>query len=115
MQLGDHVGDQGAPARLVRRPQPTAGIAVEVLVEEEVVLEVWIGLKLLVAAEDGTPPVLVAPEDADHAAAKLVSDLLQRPFLAGPDRAFDAKLVTVEFVEPVQALDDEIVERHPDR
>src|SRR5262245_35876462 len=115
MQLGDHVGDQGTPARLVRSAQTATGIAIEVLVKEEVVPEVRVGLKFLVVAENRTPPVLVAPEDVDHPAAKLVSDLLHRSLLAVADRALDAKLVAVELVESVQALDDEVVERHPDR
>src|ERR1700755_2449862 len=99
MQLGDHVGDQSTPAGLVRRPQTAAGIAVVVFVEEEVVLEVRISLQLLITAEHRAPSGAVAPEDVDHTAAQLISDLLQRSFLAGADGAFDAKLVTVEVVE----------------
>ena len=64
MELGDHVGDQRAPAGLMRGAQPAAGVAVEVFVEQDVVLEVRIGLELVVVAEDRAPPVLVAPEDA---------------------------------------------------
>ena len=53
MQLGDHVGDQRAPARLVRSAESAAGITVVVFMEQDVVLEMRIGLHLLVAAEDG--------------------------------------------------------------
>ena len=74
MQLRDHVGDQGTPAGLMRGPQAATGIAVVVFVEQEVVLEVRIGLQLLVTAEDGTSSVPVAPKDVDQAAAQLVSD-----------------------------------------
>src|SRR5262245_51359177 len=115
MQLADQVGDQGAPSRLVRGAETAAGVAIVIFVEQEVVLEVRIGLHLLVAAEDRSPSVAVAPEDVDQAAPQLVGDLFQRLLPAGPDRAFDAKLVAVELVELVQALDDQIVERHPDR
>ena len=54
-QLADQVGDEPGPAGLMRSAAAAAIVAVEVLVEQDVVLEVWIGLKFLVAAEDGAP------------------------------------------------------------
>src|SRR5262245_10748966 len=111
MQLGDHVGDQRAPARLVRSAEPAAGVAVVVFMEQDVVLEMRIGLHLLVAAEDGAASLVVAPEDADEAAAQVIGNLLQRYLAAGADRTFDPELVAIEVVVLVEALDEQIVER----
>ena len=56
----DGLGHQPGPAGLVAGAQPGAVVAVEVLVEEDVVAPVGIGLELLRAAVDGPPAVLVA-------------------------------------------------------
>src|SRR5215471_5090084 len=106
VQFGDHVGDQGAPAGLVRGAEPAAGVAVVVFVEQDVVLEMRIGLHLLVTAEDGAASLVVAPEDVDEASAQFVGNLLQRCLAAGADRTFDPKLVAVEIVVLVEALDE---------
>src|SRR2546427_8256826 len=56
LELVDHGGDQSSPPRLVRRAQPATGVAVEVLVEEDVIAEVRILPHLLRGAESGRPP-----------------------------------------------------------
>ena len=68
VELGDHIGDQPAPAGLMRSAKPAAIVAIEIFVEQDVVLEMRIGLQLVGIAEDRAPPVLVAPEDAWSAA-----------------------------------------------
>jgi hypothetical protein len=55
VQFCDDVGDQAAPASLMRGAQTTTALAVEILVEQDVVLEMRIRLELLVIAEDRTP------------------------------------------------------------
>ena len=51
----DELGDESGPARLVTGAQPGAVVAVEVLVEEDVVAPMRIGLELLAAAVDRAP------------------------------------------------------------
>ena len=63
----DRLGHQPGPAGLVAGPEPRAVVAVEVLVEQEVVAPVRIGLELLRAAVDGAPAVLVPQEDPRRA------------------------------------------------
>ena len=56
----DALGHQPGPAGLVAGAQPCAVVAVEVLVEEDVIPPMRIGLELLRAAVNGSPAVLVA-------------------------------------------------------
>src|SRR5262249_35678930 len=44
------LGDQPRPTGLVHGPDAAAGVAVEVLVERDVIAEVWVGLQLGVVA-----------------------------------------------------------------
>ena len=53
----DHVGDQPGPAGLVRGAQPGAVVAVEVLVEQQVVFPGRVVLQPVDPAEAGPPPV----------------------------------------------------------
>src|SRR5690348_8886423 len=54
--------DDSGPARLVTRPEPGAVVAVEVLVEEQVIAPVRVVLELLRSAEHRAAAVLVAQE-----------------------------------------------------
>src|SRR6266568_7952716 len=115
MQLRDHIGNQPAPACLVRGAQPASGIAVEVFVEQDVILEMRVRLHLLITAKDGTSSGLIPPENIDQAVAQLVRDLPQRQHLPALYGAFHAIILAEEFAELAQAIDIEIVDRHPDR
>src|SRR5262245_46637471 len=55
-ELRDQVRDQSGPAGLVRCATATAIVAVEVFMEQDVVLEMRIGLKFFVAAKTGRLP-----------------------------------------------------------
>ena len=55
--LLDQLGDEGGPARLVGSAQAAAGVAVEELVEEDVVFPEGIGLKFFNRAVDGAAPI----------------------------------------------------------
>src|SRR5262249_36258020 len=99
MQLGDHVGDQRAPAGLVRSAEALACAAAEIFVEQEVVAEMRITLHLLVATEDRPPSLRVTAEDVDQAAPQVVGYALQRELAAGADRVLELVGITVELVE----------------
>ena len=71
----DHLRHQPGPSRLVACTESCAVVGVEVLVEEDVVAPVGVGLELLRAPVDGPPAMFIAQEDA----GKPVRDLLGSP------------------------------------
>ena len=88
----DQVGDEPRPARLVRRAEPGAGVAVEVLVERDQVMPGRVALEQLVrrrrpAASRPSP----LEEQAGQPACELVRDLRERQLAARPGRELDAE------------------------
>src|SRR5262245_55939933 len=59
-ELADQVGNEPGPTGLVRCATAAAIVAVEIFVKQDVVLEMGIGLKFLVAAENRAPAVAPA-------------------------------------------------------
>src|SRR5262245_55239308 len=74
----DQVGDDARPAGLVRRAEAGAVVAVEVLVEEEVVLPGRVRLHALDRAEAGPAPVGAGEEDRHEPPAEVGLDLAER-------------------------------------
>src|SRR5437764_1499324 len=68
-ELADQVRYQPGPTGLVRGAAAPAVVAVKVFMEQDVVLEMGIGLKFFVAAEHRTPTVGAALEQLEHAPA----------------------------------------------
>src|SRR6266849_5408137 len=58
----DQFGNQACPAGLVARPQPSAVVSVEVLVEQDVILPLRAGLEFLRASIHRRPARLIAQE-----------------------------------------------------
>ena len=81
------------------RPEAGSGIPVEVLVEEQIVTPMWIGLQELLIAEDWTTTIRTAPEESDEASGKIVGDAIKREVLAGAGRMLDHELITVIAIE----------------
>src|SRR6185437_8816665 len=75
--------DETRPTGLVRRPQAGSGVAVEVLVEPQLVVPVRIGLEQLVAAEDRPATGGVVAEGADQLVVQIDGHLSQRPLGSG--------------------------------
>src|SRR3989475_5611938 len=115
LELVDHGGDQSSPARLVRRAQPPAGVAVEVLVEEDVIAEVGVLPHLLRGAEERPAAVRPRHEDTQETPGQLVGHLAERQQLPRAGRALDLEARPVIVVEASEALDQQVVDRHPDR
>ena len=85
----DRVGDHPGPAGLVGGAQPGAVVAVEVLVEHQVVLPGRVGLEPVDAPEAGTAAVRADQEDRNHALAQVLGDLAEGQFLPRPGRVLD--------------------------
>src|SRR5438552_2085117 len=109
------LGDEARPARLVAGPEPGAGVAVEVLVEEDEVPPVRIGLKLVDTTEDRPPPILITDEDAGEPAGQLQADLPERHESVTARGAGHLEAVAVEVIELLERLDQEVVDGKPHR
>src|SRR5262245_50705587 len=82
----DQICDQSGPSGLMRRSHSTTAVAVEVLVEQHVVLEVRIVLHARSVSVDWACSVAVRQEDALQAATDFVCDFGQgeeRPATGG--------------------------------
>src|SRR3982751_6786491 len=69
--------DDARPSGLVARAEARAVVAVEVLVEQNQIPPVRIGLELLGSTVDRTPPLAVAQEDAGEPPRQLLRDVIQ--------------------------------------
>jgi hypothetical protein len=115
-QLARHqeLGDEPGPTRLVRGANAPTRIAVEVLVEQQVVAEVGIPLHARVMPVDCSQPVLIPGEDPGEPPGKLVGDIVDRHQLPGTRRALDLEIVAIVVMKLLQGLDDEIIDGEPD-
>src|SRR5439155_21568978 len=86
--LLDELRHEPRPSRLVAGADPGAGIAVEVLVEEDQVAPVRIGLEFVLHTVHGALAIRVAEEDARQAPRDLGGDVPQGQHLAGARRVF---------------------------
>ena len=82
MATPDDIGDHAGPAGLVGGTQPSAVVAVEVLVEKQVVLPCRVGLEAFDAPEAGPAAVGADQEDRYQALAQVLSDLAEGQLLA---------------------------------
>ena len=87
--------DRARPSGLVAGAEARAVVAVEVLVEEEVVAPVRVLLERLRAAVDRPSPGLVLEEDPREAIGDLLGDLEEIHHPAGARRAFHLEAVAV--------------------
>src|SRR5262249_47574323 len=106
--------DDSCPASLVAGADARAVIAVEVLVEQNEIAPVWVGLEFRGRAVDRALAGLVAQEDATQTPGNLLADLEQVHLPARPGRALDRELVAVVAVEFQQPANDQRVDGHPD-
>src|SRR5438309_1851700 len=88
-------------------PYRVPGVAVEILVEEDVVAEMQVAVQLVVVGQDRPPAMLIPQEDAGQPAGQLVSDLVDRQELAGAGRTLDLEIVAVVMVELLQRVDEQ--------
>ena len=98
-------------------PEPGAGVAVEVLVEQDVVAPVRVVLEQRPSPpKTGRRPPVVAQEEADRGGAR--GRRRPRPACsccARAGRALDREVVAVVVVELLERLDEQVVDREPDR
>ena len=81
------------------RAETGAGIPVEVLVEEQVVAPLGIGLREHLFAKNRTTTIRIAAEDSDEASGKIVGDAAEREERTGAGRMLDHEPITVLAIE----------------
>jgi hypothetical protein len=107
--------DQSRPARLMGRAEPTTGIAMEVLVEMNVIAEVWVVLDARSIARQRAAAVRITQKQTADAPSELAGHLMDREMPTGSRRALDEELVAVVMVKLLERFDDQKIERQPDR
>src|SRR5204862_6411158 len=96
------------------RAEPCAVIAMEVLIEQDMVAPVRILLKLLRAAVHWPAPSAVEKEDPRQAIRNLLGNLEEIHQFAGTRRAFDLEAIAVVRVEIQEPSDQAEIDGHPD-
>ena len=106
---------QRRPPRLVARPATSPGIAVEILVEQHQIPPVRIGRIPLVPAM-ARPPARPRPAGTmPHAAAKAPPPPPSGSASSRTARTLHLQRVAIEMVVTFQRLDQQVVDRKPDR
>src|SRR5687768_4772205 len=113
--LLNELGDEGCPPGLMARSEPGAAVAVEVLVKWNQVVPVRVGLQAFGPAEDGTAPRLVLQEYPRQPMRDFLGDLPERHHPPGSRRALHRVAVAEVVVELLERLDEQEVDRKPDR
>ena len=111
----DQLRHHSCPSGLVARAEPRPVVAVKILIEEDQIAPLGIGLELLGSSVHRPATAVVAQEDPRQAIRNLFGDFEQVHHLSGPGRALDRERVAVVRVEVQQGPDQHHVDRHPDR
>src|SRR6266404_9445180 len=97
------------------RAATTAGLAMEVFVEQNEIPPIWIGRVLVDLAVTWALAVLVRQEDPREPTGKLVRNLLERHHVSRTSRALDFERLAIEKVIAFERFDDKKVDREPNR
>lgn len=98
-RLLNQLCNKGRPPRLMARANAGSVVSMEVFIEGNRVAPERILLEFRCAAEDGTPPGLVAEENVCQAPRQLRSDFVQGDGLTGSGRVLNLVLITEEVME----------------
>src|SRR5262245_35557874 len=108
-------GDERGPAGLMAGADTGAGVAVEVFMERDQVVPVRVALEVVVRAEHGPAPLGIAYEDRRESARELLRHVPQGHQAARAGRAFHLVSVSEIVMKLLQGLDQQEVDREPDR
>src|SRR5437879_1968875 len=89
-------------------------IAVEILVEKQVVPPMRIRLKFFRSAENSSPAVRIPEKDVDQTMRKLGGHLPERHEAAGTGRTLHLKFLPDVMMKFLKGFDQKEVDRHPD-
>ena len=112
----DQVGDEAGPAGLVRGAEARAGVAVEVLVEGDQSRPARVGLELVGSRRTpGGGRRASAGRCRSAGGASSSATSARSSSVPDPGRVLDVEVVAEVAVRSAQSLDDEVVDREPDR
>src|SRR4051812_19024608 len=97
--------DQAAPSGLVRSAHPAPGIAVKILVEQDVIAEVWITRELRVIVKHRTFALFILQKNSREPARQFVRDFFDGDEVSRSVRTFDLEVITVVVMELLQRFD----------
>ena len=107
-------GNQSCPSCLVTRSCTGSRIAVEVLVEGDVIAPVRIVLELVMVAKHGAASVTVSAENVDRRDERSSDTSSNVSQLPDPTGTFDAHVGAEVVVQPPQGVNQKVIGRHPD-
>src|SRR5215831_11997500 len=107
--------DDTGPSRLMRRADAAAAVAVEVLVEVQVVAKLAVVLHLGIQRVDLTHAGRVLQKDSRETVRQLLGDLIDGHKMSRAGRTLDLETVPVVVVKLLKRLDDQEVDGKPHR
>src|SRR5262249_10287261 len=113
--LLQQLGHEARPPRLMARADAGAVVAVEVLVEPDQVAPVRILLERAHPTVHRSPAIRASQEDPGEPTRQLGRDVPEGRARARARGALDLEARPVEVVELLKRLDEEVVDREPDR
>src|SRR5580704_479022 len=111
----DQLRDYAGPAGLMASSQAGAVIAVEIFVEQNVILPLRIGLELLRTSKHWPLTRPIPQENPLQSIRYFMGNLEQVHQLARAGRTLDLEVVTVIQIKRQQSADQQRVHRHPYR
>src|SRR5437762_12496338 len=96
-------------------PQSFTAVAVKKFVELQQVLVVLILREARIVTQRRAAAIGVGEEEANEPCRELIGDLPEVQFLARAGGKLDLKAVAEEVVITLQRLDEQVIEREPDR
>ena len=108
------IGNQPGPSGLMRGTEAPARLGVKVFVKRDGIAEVGPRVRFD-AGHHGTYAVTVLQEDRGKPRRYVIGDCAEVRLPPGPARIFDSPRIAEEAVVDAQRLDDQVVDRKPDR
>src|SRR5437667_12491578 len=96
-------------------PNSSSRVTVEVLVKENQIAPMWVGLELFEISEHRPATSLVLEKYACHPARQFARYLPQGHHLSRSSRELDLEVVAEVVVKVLHRLDEQVVRRKPDR
>src|SRR5580692_11384737 len=109
------IGDGRRPAGVMARAEAAPRITVEIFVKEKIVLPERIDGVAAEGSRVGPRAVRAGQENRGRAALEFPRHRAEVHHLAAPGRAFNLETAAVEMVITLERLDQQIVDRKPDR
>src|SRR5437899_7217117 len=91
-----------------------AVVTMEIFIKQHEVTPVWVLLKHLRPAVHGPASVRTTQEETRQPTRQLFGHLPEGRLTLGAGRQGDQQVVAVEVVQPLQRLDEQVIQREPD-